>query len=359
MASPKDLEAIREELRVLKEGSEAEKITAALGLANLANSSANRRAIEAEGAVGPLVQLVKAKGTENKKAAAQALQALAKDQDVAQAIADQGGRCAQEALKWKLPEAVGEVQGHVNGVKSGSAEEQFFAAEQLGTWAAMSDEKRGEINKAGGCEALVALVVNGSDDAKWHAARALRNLANHAEAKESILKADGIAILTPLAKHGKGKVKEAAGEALNLLSVVDAKAKPAAKPDAASIPSGAGTRVAMFSARFDGGPIEKMLRLSSFWFHFAFELFSLFVWQKDATGPWVSGNSVKSSRFFGSTTMTSWWSRPMLGRVLVIWLPNILADLRERRAPCWQFAPRIMVRWLTQLTRHIRSWNLH
>jgi hypothetical protein len=52
-------------------------------------------------------------------------------------------------------------------------------------------------------------------------------LANHPEAKESILKADGIAILTPIAKHGRGKVKEAASEALNLLSLADAKAKPA------------------------------------------------------------------------------------------------------------------------------------
>ena len=62
-------------------------------------------------------------------------------------------------------------------------------------------------------------MVTGNDAAKWLAARALRNLANHAAAKELILKADGIAILTPLAKHdnGKGKVKEAAGEALNLL----------------------------------------------------------------------------------------------------------------------------------------------
>ena len=51
--------------------------------------------------------------------------------------------------------------------------------------------------------------------------------ANHPEAKESILKADGIAILTPIAKHGRGKVKEAASEALNLLSLADAKAKPA------------------------------------------------------------------------------------------------------------------------------------
>lgn len=88
-----------------------------------------------------------------------------------------------------------------------------------------------EINNAGGCEALVATVVNGSDDAKWHAARALRNLANHAEAKQNILKADGIAVLTPLAKHGKGKVKEAASEALNLLFLPERRVRPARAAD--------------------------------------------------------------------------------------------------------------------------------
>ena len=111
-------------------------------------------------------------------------------------------------------------------------------------------------------------MVTGSDEAKCHAARALRHLANLKEAKEKILQADGIAVLTPLAKHGKGKVKEAASEALNLLSLDDAKAKPApvadAKPGkdpAPEIPSGEGTKVAMFSARFDGGPIETTLGL--------------------------------------------------------------------------------------------------
>jgi hypothetical protein len=115
----------------------------------------------------------------------------------------------------------------------------------------------------------VALVVNGSDDAKWLAARALRNLANHAEAKESILKADGISTLTLVMKHGKGKVKDAASEALNLLSLAT---KPNPAPVAApveaatEIPSGHGTRVAMFSARFDGGPVETTLRHGSAFF---------------------------------------------------------------------------------------------
>ena len=123
------------------------------------------------------------------------------------------------------------------------------------------------ISREGGAEALVALLVTGSDDAKWHAARALRNLANNCEAKEAILKAGGIATLEPVVRHGKGKVKEAADEALRLLSEkqetksiqATGHGKIAEGGPGDTIPTGEGTRVAMFSARFDGGPIEQML----------------------------------------------------------------------------------------------------
>jgi hypothetical protein len=143
--------------------------------------------------------------------------------------------------------------------------ESSEAAEQLGTWAAVSDENRLIIGRYG-AEALVALVVTGSEDAKWHAARALRNLANNPEAKKAILKADGVPTLTLVAKHGKGRVKEAADEALKLLSQDSTRPHPileenkVADPEG-DIPSGKGTRVAMFSARFDGGPIEQTLGL--------------------------------------------------------------------------------------------------
>ena len=113
----------------------------------------------------------------------------------------------------------------------------------------------------------MALLVIGSDDAKWHAARALRNLANNCEAKEVILKAGGIATLEPVVRHGKGKVKEAADEALKLLSQEQetqsiqaaGHGRIAEGRAGDTIPTGEGTRVAMFSARFDGGPIEQML----------------------------------------------------------------------------------------------------
>ena len=149
-------------------------------------------------------------------------------------------------------------------LNSGSNNVRCKAAEQLATCAASSDENR----RAGGCDTLVALVVNGSDDAKWHAARALRNLAQHDEAKDSILKADGIAALTPIAKHGKEKVKDAASEALQLLCLVGAQPKTApvtdpkpAEPATTEIPTGEGTRVAMFSARFDGGVLSHLFHL--------------------------------------------------------------------------------------------------
>ena len=150
-------------------------------------------------------------------------------------------------------------------LESGNEELKAKAAEKLGTWAAVLDENRVAISREGGAEALVALLVTGSDDAKWHAARALRNLANNCEAKEVILKAGGIATLEPVVRHGKGKVKEAADEALKLLSQkqetksIQATGHGEIAEAGGTIPTGEGTRVAMFSARFDGGPIEQML----------------------------------------------------------------------------------------------------
>ena len=166
-----------------------------------------------------------------------------------------------------MEKATKELQAAVDALESetSTSDEQCKAAKQLENWAAASDENRVAINRAGGPEALVALVVTGSDEAKCLAARALTKLSYNQEAKAAILTADGIAMLTPLAKHGKGKVKEAASEALQLLSQkLDPKCpSPSGNPNAAvtAIPTGEGTRVAMFSARFDGGPMEEILGL--------------------------------------------------------------------------------------------------
>ena len=318
-----DLNRIREYIRKLKDPdwNVIWKGDAALKLAELCSSDAGRRAIEAEGGLPPLIQLLQTGHATPNSYAACALCGLAKDAQIAQAIVDCGGRGPLEAMAnysgedyfWEgaaenarqalkhlpkdAPDASGgsgsalssevkaldtrskeeqskaaeapcgsapkRVKAEVKALESGNSDEQCKAAEQLGSWASTSNENRSAIIQAGGAEALVALVVNGTEDAKWHAARAIRNLANHAEAKASILKADGIAVLTPFAKHGKGKLKEAASEALNLLSVAEAvaDAKPLVEPVPTPIPTGEGTRVAMFSARFDGGPVEQTLGL--------------------------------------------------------------------------------------------------
>ena len=229
-------------MKLLKEGSDRAKKEAANALYALSGNKQLAQAIVAAGGKEPLVALARdcREDDDVKWGRTHALRAMPNLHKAETAEAGSGPK---------------QFQAQVKALESDSSEEQRKAAEQLGTWAASSDENRVAIHHAGGAEALVALVVTGSDDAKCHAARALRHLANHKEAKEKILKADGIAVLAPLAKHGKGKVKEAASEALNLLSMVAAKPSPAAA--ATSIPTGEGTRVAMFSARFDGGPVEQ------------------------------------------------------------------------------------------------------
>ena len=313
MSKEQKLERIQKKLDVLKDSKSSSlqrREAAELLSGDVQYDEEMQLVVERDNGVQLLVKMLKEGNDAEKKAAASALSALSsRNKKVTLAIVKCGGREPLEALFndprkaesgddlfWgksharraldeikeaekpppKKPEAVvinfsssaapssdfdAQLKAEVKALESGTNDEQCKAAEQLGSWAAASDEKRGAICKAGGCEALVALVVNGSEDAKCHAARALRNLANHAEAKKNILKADGIAVLNPLAKHGKGKVKEAASEAFNLLSL-DAKAA-ADTPDAAgpspSFPTGEGTRVAMFSARFDGGPMEMTL----------------------------------------------------------------------------------------------------
>ena len=70
-------------------------------------------------------------------------------------------------------------------------------------------------------------------------------------ARKPYVKAGGITALEPLVRHGEGKLQEAASEVLKLLSQVDPPA-PEGANIASDIPGGKDTRVAMFSARFDG-----------------------------------------------------------------------------------------------------------
>ena len=261
-----------------------EKEDAAKILRGLAN--ANPMTVAAQCALPPLVQMLHDGDYMAKCGAAQALSCLAFDEEVAVAIAACGGREAlrsfmadpdvymrnedfgyffAERTLERLENVAKKLQAAVDALESetSTSDEQCQAAEQLGTWAAASDEMRGAINRAGGAEALVALVVSGSDEGKIRAATALAILSYNQDAKAAILKADGIAMLTPLAKHGKGPVKKAASEALQLLSQKLDPMCPSVSgyPNTAAtgIPTGEGTRVAMFSARFDGGPMEKTL----------------------------------------------------------------------------------------------------
>ena len=191
-----------------------------------------------------------------------------------------GARASSLRRDFDLEEFKAQMKVLKGGQEGTQAKEaKATAAEQLAIWAAVSDENRITLTKEGGTATLVSLLVNGSDEAKWHAARALRNLANNKEAKAAIIKEDAVPTLQGLVKHGKGKLKEAADETLKLLAQQGEKSKPAAEPvavpetrkddkkhsaspkveDAACIPSGEGSRVAMFSARFDGGPVEQTL----------------------------------------------------------------------------------------------------
>jgi len=242
-------------------GSDSAKEWAAWALGNLAWNDQNRAAIVAAGGVQALQEMAKdGKMLVHRQVAKEALNSFSKK--------DSSKLGHDPATKPSTIVSAEKLRGEMRTLESGNEELKAKAAEQLGTWAAVSDENRVAISREGGAEALVALLVTGSDDAKWHAARALRNLANNCEAKEVILKAGGIATLEPVVRHGKGKVKEAADEALRLLSQkqetksiqATGHGRIAEGGTGDTIPTGEGTRVAMFSARFDGGPIEQKIR---------------------------------------------------------------------------------------------------
>ena len=275
---------------LLECGNDDAKKEAANALANLAASPKNSGAIAAAGAIPALVTVAATGSPEAQEEATLALTYLGRDSFCMAVAAAAAGRLPSSASAAPSPRGLSvKVRAEIEALESSKEDQKAKAAEQLGTWATVSDENRAAISREGGVEALVRSLVNGGDQAKWHAARALRNLANNPEAKEAILKADGITTLTLVAKLGKGKVKEAADDALKLFSQQDqpgpvgADAKwdpiPAAEPapdlpnsmsgvsaaDANTagggrdnIPTGKGTRVAMFSARFDKGPMEEM-----------------------------------------------------------------------------------------------------
>ena len=289
---------------LVKHGSRIAKLEAAKALRNLSDENKqNCAAIAAAGGVPPLAALMTPASAASQTASAasqtatralinmavldnQCCAAMASSAEVRAAIEgvakdgtpenrDWAERLAREldSANDPVPKITGglsveKLKAEIQTLETGKEDQKAKGAEQLGNWAALSDENRVAITREGGAEALVGLVVTGSDDAKWHSARALRHLSNNDKAKKAIVKAGGIATLEVVVRHGKGQLKDAADEALKLLSQKDvesgstpatksADAKSVPAEAASAIPSGEGTRVAMFSARFDGGPVEK------------------------------------------------------------------------------------------------------
>eukprot|EP00434_Breviolum_minutum_P024409 symbB.v1.2.021556.t1/scaffold1847.1/size122519/9 len=171
-----------------------------------------------------------------------------------------------------------------------SDKDQASAAGALRNLARNADNKVA-IAKAGGIEVLVQIARNGSDQAKESAAGALLSLAMNKDNQVAIAKAGGIEPLVQLARNGSDEAKETAVLALKNLAVnadntvAIAKAggiealdgtqqmdrrgghsgchedlQAAEGRTVVSLPSGKGAGVAMFSARFDGGPMERKFR---------------------------------------------------------------------------------------------------
>ena len=146
------------------------------------------------------------------------------------------------------------------------------------------------IAKAGGIEPLVQLARNGSDEARVRAITALTNLAMNDDNKVAIAKAGGIESSVELARNGSYEAKKLAAGVLRHLGVnagnvvaipkaggidvmqqIDRRGgyhedlQAAEGHRVVSLPSGKDAGVAMFSARFDSGPMELVLFDSGPW----------------------------------------------------------------------------------------------
>ena len=172
---------------------------------------------------------------------------------------------------------------HIQVLKDSKAADKAKAkaAMRLGVLAERSVANCSAIAAEGALPPLVAL-LSGSDEAKCQAAYALCSLAADAEVAAAIAACGAREPLEALAKDQRKDQYLvdlmygifSAEQALELLPEVashkdleavrvtlGAEKKPSAEPGTTAIPTGEGTRVAMFSARFDGGAMEEKLRL--------------------------------------------------------------------------------------------------
>lgn len=177
----------------LSKGNQKGKENATLALYYLAeNNDPNKAAMVAAGGAPALEALEKTqdKALEDARLwARQILNSLPRGSNGDAANSGDAGPDAGPAPSPKAsPKApsVEMVRAEVQALENSKDEQKAKVAEQLGTWAVVSDDNRVAISREGGADALVALVVTGSNDAKWHAARALRNLANSGESKKAI-----------------------------------------------------------------------------------------------------------------------------------------------------------------------------
>lgn len=175
----------------LSKGNQKGKENATLALYYLAeNNDPNKAAIVAAGGNPALEALEKTqdKALEDARLwARQILNSLPRGSNGDAANSGDAGPDAGPAPRPKAsPKApsVEMVRAEVQALENSKDEQKAKVAEQLGTWAAVSDDNRVAISREGGADALVALVVTGSDDAKWQ--RALRNLAHNGESKKAI-----------------------------------------------------------------------------------------------------------------------------------------------------------------------------
>ena len=119
----------------------------------------------------------------------------------------------------------------------------------------------------------------------------------------------------------------------------------------------------MFSARFDGGPIEQMLScgVPFFWYHkfcfiyspwysFGLGIPQLGFWHPGlctaTQAPSLQGRFAKFSGFFVTESMISWWWLQMLAKASGIWPPNTWGGCTKKKAPWLLCVPSTTARWL-------------
>ena len=167
----------------VSDGTERQKISAAVALWSLAANADNKIAIAQAGGIPPLVALVRDGTDDQKKYAAWMLERLAGYDDNRILIAKAGGIPPLVAL-----------------VRDGTDDQKKYAAVALWSLAANADNKIA-IAQAGGIPPLVALVHDGNAAQKWNAGYALKVLSLNANNKILIF-AEKAGISSLLADHG-------------------------------------------------------------------------------------------------------------------------------------------------------------